>query len=361
MPEESEDLLIIQALQHVNCSRFNSDELQLFEGILNDVFSDIEVLNFHESDLQNSIEQCMTEDNLQIVTSQVHKTSQLHEVMRDHLEVIIYGKTASGKTTVLKSLINVYKNSQSFKKVKLHVLNPTSLTFDQLFGSYDQNYEWIDGLLAKILRESTGKSDWETWILFDGALEASWLENLNSLLDENKTLCLANNEKIKVTEEVHVIFEVNDLNLASPMTISRCGMVYIDENDLGWRQIVESWMFNMKIPEELKNYTNSLFDQYIDEFLKHTDDYNEIIRQPELSKIKMQCSLLSYFLKDISFSSSKNEESQTYICKLWIWTLLWSIGSNFSEESRVFLENQMRKLFQQNEKANLPLDGSLWE
>lgn len=57
---------------------------------------------------------------------------------------------------------------------------------------------------------------------------------MNTVLDDNKMLCLANSERIKLTPYVHMLFEVADLAVASPATVSRCGMVYIDSDELGW-------------------------------------------------------------------------------------------------------------------------------
>ena len=64
------------------------------------------------------------------------------------------------------------------------------------------------------------------YIVFDGDVDAVWVENMNSVMDDNKLLTLPNSERIRLrTPYCMMLFEVSDLQYASPATISRCGMV----------------------------------------------------------------------------------------------------------------------------------------
>jgi dynein heavy chain len=128
-------------------------------------------------------------------------------------------------------------------RVESHVINPKSILHSQLYGQYDPiSQEFTDGVIGTIFRKCVYAKDAKPkrkWVIFDGPVDPIWIEDMNTLLDENKKLCLMNGEVIRMTKTMTIMFETYDLSLASPATISRCGMVYMDTKAAGgWQSLL---------------------------------------------------------------------------------------------------------------------------
>ena len=85
---------------------------------------------------------------------------------------------------------------------------------DELYGYvHEFTGDWFDGLGSSIMREAAKnpkeeEANDQIWTVFDGPVDALWIENMNTVLDDNMTLCLANGQRIKLRKEMHMLFEV---------------------------------------------------------------------------------------------------------------------------------------------------------
>ena len=68
-----------------------------------------------------------------------------------------------------------------------------------------------------------------------------------------------------ILKAMTMMFEVADLAVASPATVSRCGMVYLEPSILGLKPFVECWI--RKLPETIFAYRdqfNRLFEIFLE-------------------------------------------------------------------------------------------------
>lgn len=101
-------------------------------------------------------------------------------------------------------------------------MNPKAIDLKHLYGEFDPiNMEWKDGVISSVFRRFSDKKLKNTfkWMIFDGPVYPAWIENLNTLLDDNRKLCLSSGEVLNLTENTMILFEVDKLNHASPSTV----------------------------------------------------------------------------------------------------------------------------------------------
>eukprot|EP00117_Sycon_ciliatum_P023615 scpid1048/ scgid0074/ Dynein-1-alpha heavy chain, flagellar inner arm I1 complex; 1-alpha DHC; Dynein-1, subspecies f len=139
------------------------------------------------------------------------------------------------------------------------------------------------------------------WLVLDGPVDSSWIENLNTTLDDTKMLSLASGERIYLVPGMRIIFEVDDLENASPATISRCGMVYVDSGELDWRILVRKWLQSLpkSLTDDDRKQLNGLFEAVVDSGITLVERYKHVmpVTMTTTGLITTLMALLSGFLE----------------------------------------------------------------
>jgi dynein heavy chain len=117
-----------------------------------------------------------------------------------------------------------------------------------MYGKKSATDEWTPGVFSKLwemyIHKNKSSKNW--WILCDGPVDTLWIESLNTVLDDNRILTLASGDRLPMSENLKLVFEVENLNNASPATVSRCGIVYVDPLDLGYPCLIQTFIQKRK-------------------------------------------------------------------------------------------------------------------
>lgn len=348
--DENEDILLLRSIIDVNLPKFLRHDIPLFEGIISDLFPGIVLPTPDYDDMLNVVDIVCKKKVLQPVESFKIKIIQTYEMMIVRHGFMLVGDPFGGKTSTLHVLADTLTimNEKGFEeeKVQYVTINPKSITMGQLYGQFDPvSYEWSDGIVATSFRgfvqsETTDRK----WIIFDGPVDAVWIENMNTVLDDNKKLCLNSGEVMAMTNVMSMIFEVMDLAQASPATVSRCGMIYLEPETLGWRPLVQSWITKQKGPwmEGNENLIYDLYEWLIPPSLTFTRRHCTFICNAGVAnRINSMMTIVQILLNDACApeKKEKNQEVDLKNVNIWIqaafiYSGIWGLGGGLDLQSR---------------------------
>ncbi|MEE6501787.1 hypothetical protein FKM82_004321 [Ascaphus truei] len=353
-PKENEDILLLRSIKDVNEPKFLSHDIPLFNGITSDLFPGV---HLPEADYKVFLEcahECCGKHNVQPVTAFLEKMIQTYEMMIVRHGFMLVGEPFSGKTKVLHVLADtlslMHERGCEEDKVIFRTVNPKSITMGQLFGQFDAvSHEWTDGIVANTFREfALSETAEHKWVMFDGPIDTLWIESMNTVLDDNKKLCLMSGEIIQMSPQMSLIFETMDLSQASPATVSRCGMIYLEPLQLGWMPLVKSWLNTL--PEALKVKDNlalleELFQWLIEPALRFLrKQCKELVPSSNSNVVISLTRLFEMLLFDNVQDEPSNKNLRTWIMACFAFSMVWSIGGCCDTDSRAKFDAFLKEL-----------------
>jgi dynein heavy chain len=195
------------------------------------------------------------------------------------------------------------------------------------------------------------------WIIFDGPIDAVWIENLNTVLDDNKKLCLMSGEIIQMTNKMNLFFEPIDLEQASPATVSRCGMVYMESSQLGWETLHKSFILQLQDRGITEIYI-ALYDSIVEWLVPFTLESLKICQHViPISPMHMYQMMSIFFMNFLQRQSNYN---LTWFQQNFLFCYAWAYGSHLTNEGRRCMESLLRRtLYGANENLPKPKGFSL--
>ncbi|XP_055681851.1 dynein axonemal heavy chain 7 [Lutzomyia longipalpis] len=368
--KSNEERMFQEAIRTVCLPKFTDTDFQIFEEILGDLFpgQPKEATLSAADEKMKSILQKVFERNNKILTDySAEKCLQMLKMLEMAPGILITGGPFGGKTTKYRMLAEALRTSDDGEIVEDRltyvVINPMAITLEKLYGTFDvQTFEWSDGIFSHFYRKFAGsRREGKKWIVFDGPIDTAWMDNLNTVLDDNRKLCLASGEIIHFRPNMRLIFETEDLRAASPATISRCGIVYLEPEKVGWMPLLQSW--ENTLPEAFtqvqKNDIRDLYMRFCPLllwFIRQPGVYEMILTQ-DANIVVSITNLFDCFLKDYEdkkhVAALSDIDIRAQLEGIFFFSCVWAIGGPLDGASRGKFSILFRGLLEKKFPADL--------
>ncbi|XP_071826175.1 dynein axonemal heavy chain 10-like isoform X2 [Apostichopus japonicus] len=342
-----EDVVLMRALRDMNLPKFVFEDVPLFLGLISDLFPGLDCPRVRYPNFNDAVEQTLQDNNYVPLDHQVDKVVQMYETMLTRHTTMVVGPTGGGKTVVINTLAQA--QTRLGTHTKIYIMNPKAMSVIELYGILDPaTRDWTDGLLSNIFREINRPTDKNErkYILFDGDVDALWVENMNSVMDDNRLLTLANGERIRLQKHCALLFEVSDLQYASPATVSRCGMVFVDPKNLGYLPYWQKWV-NGRSNKNEHTELSRLFEKYVPGVLdmviegivdgKQGEKMKTIVPQTALNLVVQLSRMLEALL------NKENLDISLLEC-FFLESLYCSIGASLLDDGRVKFDDYIKSV-----------------
>ncbi|KAJ0379023.1 Dynein heavy chain cytoplasmic [Colletotrichum chrysophilum] len=389
--EVVEPEIIVQSIRETIAPKLIKSDVEILTEVEETCFPGVKYVPANLEKLEEAIRTLAAERQLVVNDTWMTKVLQLYQIQKIHHGVMMVGNSGTGKSAAWTLLLDALQKVEGVEGVQ-HVIDSKVMSKEALYGNLDSTTrEWTDGLFTSILRKIVdnlrGEDSKRHWIVFDGDVDPEWVENLNSVLDDNKLLTLPNGERLNLPANVRIMFEVETLKYATLATVSRCGMVWFSEDTVSPVMMLDHYLETLRskpfedldedsvgagqspakalavqeqVADLLKAYLGG--EDFLVQALKEAESFNHIMDFTVARVLNTLFSLLNKAVRDmIEYNAQHSdfpldpEQVEAFIAKKLLLALVWALTGDCPLNDRKSFGDVVGGLAN---FGNPPLDGS---
>jgi dynein heavy chain len=405
-PDDPELLILMRALRDFNTPKIVIDDIPIFMGLIKDLFPGLDPEVIVDPKVKEACEHCARDPDylplkqlpgggkmdIKIQEKYIEKCVELYDLLTVRHSVFIIGFPGSAKSSVWQLLARGCTHMGRI--TAFEIVDPKCVSTNELFGYMNpKTKEWRDGVLSTMMRDMSkcqGKftqAQQYKWVVLDGDVDPMWIESCNTVMDDNKMLTLVSQERIPLSPAMRLILEVSHLKYATPATVSRGGVLFINENDIGWKPHWDSWVEKFK--REKNMISEVAYNTFMLNLATYLDDgfIDDCKRKPTIAPMCTMAYVQSLIcILDFCYEEFKTEKIYTDFVKkirdqeaetmsrlgpnaadfdtclkqifegMFVFALTWSFGAAFTDD-KIWFSGMMRNKC----KVKIPEAGLIYD
>ena len=277
------------------------------------------------------------------------------DVLQVHRDIIILGKTMTGKTTVIKTAAKLQNKNYVF-------INPNAQSYHYLSSNKEK------GLLYDAVQNSE-------WIVFDSEISDSWMNILAVSMVRRDHLYFNDGCGMKIPELTRFIYETDSLSNATPSILTYCATIVFPSKSVTYKDLISKFLNKIQNDERIiEPVSGKLFgtqiqmssfidkaEKFLTNILSYLCENLEFSSFSEIQSVNNFFEVLESMLTVHYYSNTKFDVfdqqnlSQIYddLENIVVFACIWSFGATTIDDERKRFEETIKSFLEQN---NMSID-----
>jgi dynein heavy chain len=272
--------------------------------------------------------------------------------------IIVLGDICSGKSALWKICLEMANSIiQSPAKVKEFHAFPNAISFSNprdaelrvapisvLGGVLDKAYSHAAEIESKIQNSKQAFICNYSWVIFDGDVDNSWLDVVQSELEEKE-------DTYETKEMIQLVYEMSSISKSTPAFVTKSPIIYVESSTLKLEMLLSYLIHRCDNPSVIKSsaFIQIAFQICLSSSVKHLKSQGFLPKNSRVERFAyirtfrlLECLVSRKGIK--SYERMTTEEQYLWLFFSIIFATIWVVGADFDSAVRTQFSEYFRGL-----------------